>query len=57
MKVKVELVIGNETVNQLTGACSRIKMRGKIMRCSSGGVAVRFNDSAEIISGRDHVIH
>jgi len=57
MKVKVELLIGNKTVNMLTGSCSRIKMSGKIMRCSSGGTAIRFNDSAEIISVRSHVNH
>ena len=50
MKVKVELVIGNETVNQLTGSCSRIKMREEIIRCSSGGVAIRFYDSYAVTS-------
>jgi hypothetical protein len=50
MKVKVELLIGNETVNKLTGSCSNLKIRGKIIRCSSGGVAIRFYDSYAVTS-------
>ena len=50
MKVKVELLIGNETVNKLTGSCSKLKIRGKIIRCSSEGVAIRFYDSHAVTS-------
>ena len=57
MKVKVELLIGNETVNKLTGSCGRIKMSGKIIRCSSGGVAIRFNNSYEGTSVSSQVNH
>ena len=57
MKVKVEILIGNETVNKLTGSCSRIKMRGEIIRCSSEGVAIRLNDSYAVTSVSRQVNH
>jgi hypothetical protein len=49
MKLKIELIIGNETVKKLTGSISRIKLQGKVVRCTGGGAAVRFQDNYEII--------
>jgi hypothetical protein len=35
----------------------RIKLRGKIIRCSSGGVAIRFNDSYAVTFVRSQENH
>jgi len=57
VQVKIELIIGNETVKKLTGSLTRIKICGKVIRCSSDGVAVRFQDNYEILPFRSHMNH
>lgn len=57
MKVKIELIIGNETVKKLTGSISRVKLLGKVVRCSSEGVAVKFNGNYEILPVKSQSYH
>jgi len=57
MKVKIELVIGNETVKKLTGSISRVKLLGKVVRSSPEGAAVKFNGNYEILPLRSQLYH
>ncbi len=55
MKLKIELLIGNETVKKITGSISRIKLLGKVVRCTSESVAIRFHDNYEILPVRSYM--
>ena len=49
IKVSIEIVIENETLKQLTGHESCIKLTGKIVRNDSDGMAVAFNGHEKIM--------
>ena len=42
-KVKIEIVIPNETITNLAGTQFQLKVEGTVIRCESNGIAVKFN--------------
>ena len=47
-QVRVEIVVENSTLKNLTGYDSCIKVSGTVVRCDSQGMAIRFNGQEEI---------
>jgi hypothetical protein len=44
IRVKIEIILENNTLRRLTGSQSHIQALGIIVRCESEGMAVRFNN-------------
>ena len=56
-RVKIEIVLSNETLKKLTGYESCVKVQGTVVRSEPGGVAVSFDGEETIIPLRSTMDH